>query len=146
MAIKKTQTNNITSWIIIFSDYLIEYQLWIPTITWIFTTNISKRSFYKSAPPSLPLKKNPYTYFSEQQWLAANTYINYLTNMRRIGNECMLGCVERKENTVLCIEQVLLLLCVCVRGKIPDMQPFFVKLDFKNWMTFLVRQSNIIFS
>lgn len=82
-------------------------------------------------PPPSPPKKNPYTYFSEQQWLAANTYINYLINMRRIGNECMLGCVERKENTVLCIDQVLLLLCVCVCGKIPDMQPFFVKLDFK---------------
>lgn len=148
MAIKKNpQTNNITSWIIIFSDYPIEYRLWIPTITWIFTTNISKRSFYKSAPPPpSPPKKNPYTYFSEQQWLAANTYINYLINMRRIGNECMLGCVERKENTVLCIEQVFILLCVCVCGKIPDMQPFFVKLDFKKWITFLVRQSNIIFS
>lgn len=88
-----------------------------------------KEVFINPHPP--PQKKNPYTYFSEQMWLAANTYINYLKNMRRIGNECMLGCVERKENTVLCIDQVLLLLCVCVCGKIPDMQPFFVKLDFK---------------
>lgn len=90
---------------------------------------ISVKEVFINPPP--PKKKNPYTYFSEQMWLAANTYINYLTNMRRIGNECMLGCVERKENTVLCIDQVLLLLCVCVCGKIPDMQPFFVKLDFK---------------
>lgn len=99
-----------------------------------FLPPISVKEVFINPPPPpspSPQKKNPYTYFSEQMWLAANTYINYLTNMRRIGNECMLSCVERKENTVLCIDQVLLLLCVCVCGKIPDMQPFFVKLDFK---------------